>query len=142
MGILTLLTGFLYPPVWLLLRQKTFDEMSPDIKIGFALPWLLLCVTLISALAGSDLSPLNFSNPDFHQEMWGGYLFFASLILSTILTFRLRRVLRSYAARMDPSPYAANLVARSGLWSVLLQFVYIQHSINLLIESGLVKRAN
>ncbi len=142
MGILTLVTFFLYPSIWLLLRRKTFDEMAPDVKVGILLPCFLLGVAVLSAVISSDSNPLNFSNPEFHRETWAGYLFFASLILSTILTFRLRRILRSYAAKMDPSPFAANLVARSVLWSILLQFFYIQHSINLLIESGLVERAN
>lgn len=140
MGLFALLTFYIYLPAWLLLRKKTFDEMAPELKINVFLPWLLLIITVLSAVIRSDSNLLNLSNPEFHREAWAGYLFFASLILSTILTFRLRRILRSYAAKMDPSPYAANLVARSGLWSVLLQFIYIQHSINLLIESGLVER--
>ena len=140
MGILTLVTFFLYPSIWLLLRQKTFDEMSSEVKVGILLPCLLLGAAVLSAVISSDSNLLNLSHPDFQRETWKGYLFFASLILSTILTFRLRRILRSYAARMDPSPFAANLVARSVLWSVLLQFFYIQHSITLLIESGLVYR--
>lgn len=142
MGLFAFLTFYIYLPVWLLLRRKTFDEMAPDMKIHAALPWLLLGITVLSAVIRSDSDLLNLSATDFHRETWAGYLFFASLILSTLLTFQLRRILRSYAARKDPSPYAANLVARSVLWSVLLQFIYIQHSVNLLIESGLVKRAN
>ena len=137
MGLFALLTFYIYLTVWLLLRRKTFDEMAPELKINVTLPWLLLGATVLSAVISSGSNPLNLSATDFQRQIWSNYLITAAFILSTILTFRLRRILRSYAARTDPSPYAANLVARSVLWSVLLQFIYIQHSINLLIESGL-----
>ena len=141
MGLFALLTFYIYLPVWLLLRRKTFDEMAPELKINVFLPWLLLGAAVLYAVTAIDSNLFNLSATDFQRQTWSSYFVTASFILSTILTFRLRSILRSYAARTDPSPFAANLVARSVLWTFLLQFIYIQHSINLLIESSLVKRA-
>jgi hypothetical protein len=138
----SLLTFFIYPVAWLFLRQGVFNSMSEKTRLNPVLPGLFACAGL--ALAGV-LNADSLIGPTVPQQAIDtaiSYIVLAYFILSTVLTFTLRRILREYAARMDKSPLAANIVARSEVFAFLFQFLYIQQSINLLIEAGLVERAN
>lgn len=141
MILFTLFTFFIYPAVWVFHRREVFDEMSPSEKIGAFLPKAFLAAAIGLAVFGNGGKFLPIPLAAEEMEMITGWFFLAWIVLSTLLTFRIRRILRDYASRMDKSPLAANLVARSGLFAFLFQFLYIQHNINLLIETGLAERS-
>ena len=138
----TLLTFFLYPVVWLFLRLRTFNSMSEKTRIHPVLSGLFACAAVALAVILNGDSLIGPAVPQQAIDTAISYIFLANFILSVILTFTLRRILREYAARMDKSPLAANIIARSEVFSFLFQFLYIQHHINLLIDAGLVERTN
>ena len=138
----TLLTFFLYPVVWLFLRLRTFNSMSEKTRIHPVISGLFACTAVALAVILNGDSLIGPEVPQQAIDTAISYIFLANFILSVILTFTLRRILREYAARMDKSPLAANIIARSEVFSFLFQFLYIQHHINLLIDAGLVERTN
>lgn len=138
----TLLTFFLYPVVWLFLRLRTFNSMSEKTRIHPVLSGLFACAAVALAVILNGDSLIGPAVPQQAIDTAISYIFLANFILSAVLTFTLRRILREYAARMDKSPLAAKIVARSEVFAFLFQFLYIQHHINLLIDAGLVERTN
>ena len=142
MIFLTLLTFFLYPVVWLFLRLRTFNSMSEKTRIHPVLSGLFACAAVALAVILNGDSLIGPAVPQQAIDTAISYIFLANFILSAVLTFTLRRILREYAARMDKSPLAAKIVARSEVFAFLFQFLYIQHHINLLIDAGLVERTN
>ncbi len=142
MIFLSFLTFFIYPVVWLFLRQGAFNSMSKKTRINPVLSGLFACAALTLAGVLNADSLIGPTVPQQAIDTAISYILLAYFILSTVLTFTLRRILREYAAQMDKSPLAANIVARSEIFAFLFQFLYIQHTINLLIDAGLVERAN
>lgn len=138
----SLLTFFIYPVAWLFLRQGVFNSMSEKTRLNPVLSGLFACAGLALAGVLNADSIIGPTVPQQAIETATSYILLAYFILSTVLTFTLRRILREYAARMDKSPLAANIVARSEVFAFLFQFLYIQQSINLLIDAGLVERTN
>ena len=138
----SLLTFLIYPVVWLFLRQGTFNSMSEKTRLSPVLSGLFACTALSLALVLNGESLIGPAVPQQAIDSAITYIFLAYFVLSTVVTFTLRRILREYASRMDKSPLAANIVARSEVFAFFFQFLYIQHHINLLIEAGLAERTN
>lgn len=141
MMVLTFLTFGLYPALWTLLRRRSFDGMSQGTKIGRILPLVLLLAACASLALGND-GLLDLGLPRGDADTAAAYSILAYFAISAALCFRCRRILREYASRMDTSSLAASMVARSSLWTLVFQQLYIQHHINLLIEAGLLSRRN
>ncbi len=138
----TLLTFFLYPVVWLFLRLRTLNSMSEKTRIHPVVSGLFACAAVALAVILNGDSLIGPAVPQQAVDTAISYVFMAYVILSTVITFTLRRILSEYAAGADKSPLAANIVARSEVFAFLFQFLYIQHHINLLIDAGLVERTN
>ena len=142
MLLLSFLTFLFYPVLWLFLRRKAFDSMVPGRKLGMVLPLAFLAATVLFVAAGNvEKFPELASSLSFEEkESLTGWSFLAWFASMTMISFRMRTILRKYASRTDGSPLAANLVARSSAMTFFFQFLYIQHHMNLLVESGLADR--
>lgn len=142
MLLLSFLTFLFYPVLWVFLRRKAFDSMVPEKKLDLVLPLAFLAATVLFVAAGNiEKLPELASSLSFEEkESLTGWSFLAWFASMTMISFRMRTILRKYASRTDGSPLAANLVARSSAMTFFFQFLYIQQHINMLVESGLADR--
>lgn len=142
MLLLSFLTFLFYPVLWVFLRRKVFDSMVPEKKLGLVLPLAFLAATVLFVAAGNiEKFPELAATLSFEEkEAFTGWSFLAWFASMTMISFRMRTLLRNYASRSDGSPLAANLVARSSTMTFFFQFFYIQQHINMLVESGLADR--
>ncbi len=142
MLLLSFLTFLFYPVLWVFLRRKAFDSMVPEKKLGLVLPLAFLAATVLFVAAGNieKLPELAVTLTFEEKQALSGWSFLAWFASMTMVSFRMRTILRKFASRTDGSPLAANLVARSSAMTFFFQFLYIQHHMNLLVESGLADR--
>lgn len=134
MVLLSVVTLGIYSGVWLYLRREAFNRLSPTIRLEEPLVWGVLGLSVLNAAFSFSDAACRFGESSFLSSL----LSLGSFVLMVVVAFRLRAMLRDYARRRDPSSLAAEQVARSGLWTFLFSFLYIQHHLNRLIDAGLV----
>ena len=117
--LLTLVTGGIYPAVWVYRRRSFLDSLDASKRMGKTLPSLLLVaniVTLLVAFGGKDTASLQ------------ALVSTVGTIAAIVANFRVADILRSNATR------TGRFVRISSLATFFLGVYYLQYKINRLAE--------
>ena len=117
--LLTLVTGGIYPAVWVYRRRAFLDRLDASKRLGKTLPSFLLVanvVSLLVSLGGKETASLE------------AFVSTVGIIAAIVANFRMADILRSNATR------TGRFVSVSSLATFFLGIYYLQYKINRLAE--------
>ncbi len=126
--ILTVITFFFYPPVWILKVRPTVNRLNSNRKISATIPVVFLVIATIYLIAAFFEGGIEGISPGSvyvsYLSTFSSYLFYLLIIGNIailLLCFKIRRILLDH--------YGPNLNI-SALATFFLEIFYLQHKIN------------
>lgn len=126
--ILTIITFYFYPPIWILKVRHTINNLNSNKKISSIIPIMFLVLAAIYLIAAFFEGGIEGISPSSayvgYLSTLSNYLFYLLIIGNIVLLlqcFKIRRILLDH--------YGANL--NISAWATFfLEIFYLQHKIN------------
>jgi len=144
-GLMVLFATFtfgLYLSVWFYARRKEFAQLSPKAKsapylfsvlLGVNIIYLLGIISFFRSIDASQFLLGNMNSNLLIAVQLLGYAFMGVMVYSAIIA---RAALMEYASRVQSPKFADSIV-----WTVFLNAIYLQSSINGMLDTRVLDEA-